>query len=250
MNKLSVVIITLNEAHNIKRCLESVSFADEIVVVDSGSTDNTVEIVKGFTDKVYHQDWLGFGPQKNKAIAKATGEWILSIDADEVVTDELALSIREAIDTDQRNIAFAIRRESFFCNRLIKHGDWRNDWILRLFRGNEAKFNAEPIHESVLFSGKQIKLSGMLTHFTQVSISASLEKMNAYSDLTAKRLNAKKKSSSLCMALMHYWWTFFRGFILKRGFLDGRHGFLVAQLSALGSYMKYVKVIFADKENT
>jgi len=248
MTQLSVVIITLNEAHNIRRCIESVTFADEIVVVDSGSTDNTVEIAKGYTNSVYHQDWLGFGPQKNQAISKATHEWVLVIDADEVVGDKLAQSIKSAIHINQHNIAFSIQRQSFFCGRLIKYGDWRDDWVLRLFRPSEAKFSAALIHESLVCSGKVKKLSGMLTHYTQASLSASLTKMNAYSDLNAKCLLAKNKSPGICTALMHYWWTFLRGYVFKCGFLDGRHGFLLAQLSALGSYMKYVKAGFKEGE--
>ena len=239
--KLSVVIITKNEEKNIKRCLESVKWADEIIVVDSGSHDSTLEIAKSYGAKTYIQNWLGFGPQKNFAVSKATHEWILAIDADEVISSELNIAILDAIKSN-RNTCFQFKRLSQFCGKWIKHGDWRNDIILRLFKKDCARYSNDLVHEKVITKVKPETIKGLMLHYSQDYINVSLKKMNDYSDATSLTLFNKGRKTNLFKASLHKKWTFIRGFIIKRGFLDGSHGYLIAKLTAYGSYFKYIKL--------
>lgn len=240
-NTLGVVIITKNEEKNIARCLESVKWADEVIVVDSGSTDKTLEIAQSYGVKVYHQDWLGFGEQKNIAIGKASSTWLLALDADEVITDELKKSILSVIENNQHSV-YKFKRLSQFCGQWIHHGDWGRDVITRLFKRTEAKYSNDIIHERLITTHNPQLISGILLHYSQDSITSSLKKMNDYSDGTSTILWQKGKQTSLIKANLHKHWTFLRGFIMRLGFLDGKRGYLIAKLSAYGSYFKYVKL--------
>ncbi|WP_116963909.1 glycosyltransferase family 2 protein [Fastidiosibacter lacustris] len=240
-NTLGVVIITKNEEKNISRCLDSVKWANEIIVVDSGSTDKTIEIAKGYGAKVYHQEWLGFGLQKNKAISYATSRWLLALDADELVSDELKRSILQVIKNNQHE-AYKFKRLSQFCGQWIKYGDWGRDIITRLFKRECAQYSSDIVHERLITQNKPQLISGTLLHYSQGSISDSLSKLNSYSDATSTLLLQKGKSTSLFKASLHKHWTFVRSFILRLGFLDGSRGYLIAKLSAYGSYFKYVKL--------
>ncbi|MDF2867566.1 MAG: glycosyltransferase family 2 protein, partial [Gammaproteobacteria bacterium] len=182
---LSVIIITKNAAEQIKTCLESVKFADEIIVLDSGSTDTTVSICQQYTDKVFVTDWPGYGIQKNRAIAKATGKWILSLDADEHLTLELQQTIQQIIKTDSEDAAYALHRRSSFCGHYIKYGDWARDYCLRLFKAGQAKFEEIPVHERLMVSGKTAKIKGILLHDSYPDLASMLAKMNSYSSLGA-----------------------------------------------------------------
>ena len=238
---LGVVIITKNEEKNIGRCLASVKWADEIIVVDSGSTDKTIEIAKFYQAKIYSQPWLGFGLQKNKAINYCSCDWILSLDADEEVSKTLKDSIQRVIK-DNSNSPCKFKRLSQFCGQWIHHGDWGRDVITRLFKRGTACFSDDIVHEKLISKERVKIIPGILYHYSQSNIAASLYKMNDYSNNTASILFAKGKKTNLLTACFHKHWTFFRSFVMRCGFLDGARGYLIAKLSAYGAYFKYVKL--------
>lgn len=235
---LSVTIITKNEAHRIERCLRSVSFADELIVVDSGSTDDTVGIARRLgAHAVVTRDWPGFGAQKNRALELARGEWVLSIDADEEVDAELRASILEAVRTGDAN-GYWMWRASRFCGQPIRHGDWRNDRVLRLFRRDRARFTDDRVHERVDCPDPHGRLDGLLLHDSVDSLADAIEKTERYARLGAEKLRARGRGG-LASALGHAGWTFVRGYCLRLGFLDGRNGATIAALNARGTYLRY-----------
>lgn len=250
MPQLSVIIITKNAATHLEACLTSVSFADEIIVLDSGSTDNTVTIGRLFTKKVFvTDDWPGFGPQKNRALAKATGEWVLSIDADEIVSTELQEEIKAAI-TSSSVTAFRIPRRSCYCGRWIKRSGWSPDYVIRLFRRHSARFSEELVHEKVLvLPGNMSTLTTPLWHYSFNSLEEVLEKINHYSSANAQMAYAKGKRSSLKKAIFHGLWAFIRTYVLRMGFLDGREGFMLAVSNAEGTYYRYLKLMYLHEND-
>lgn len=243
-HKLSVIIIAKNEAHDIRRCLESVKWADEIIVLDSGSTDNTPEICREFTKNVFHTDWPGFGIQKNRALAKATNEWVLSLDADELVSDPLQKEILSVINSsEQKYSGYAIPRNSIYCGRLIKHGAWHNKKVTRLFKRNKGKFDDAIVHENLIIDGEIGVLHSPIIHYTYRNLEEMLEKMNQYSTLSSKRKLAKGKTSGLFGAILRGAWAFFRSYIVQLGFLDGKYGFMLAVSNGEYAYYTYLKVM-------
>lgn len=243
---LSAIIITKNEAQNIADCLKSVSFADEIIVVDSGSTDDTVKIAKQFTDKVYVTDWPGYGAQKQRALTLATQEWVLSIDADERVTPELQ---QEIIATLQNTAfdAFEIRFHSEYCGKVIRFGDWSNDKQVVLFRRSKGRFASLLVHERIEIQGKVGKLKKHIHHLAFRDLSMVLKKMNDYSTISAKQKLLNGVQGSLWKAITHGLWSFFRGYILRLGFLDGKEGFMLAVSNAEGTYYRYLKLMYKNQ---
>lgn len=238
---LSVIIITKNEASHIADCLQSVAWADEIIVLDSGSSDDTVAICKTFTDKVYTTDWQGFGIQKQRALDKASNDWILSIDADEIVTSELKAEIMQAMQTSEIN-GFEIPRLSNYCGRVIRHGGWYPDYVLRLFRREQGHFTDAVVHERIVVTGKIAKLNTPFLHDAFVDFEEVLHKVNNYSSLGAKLLYEKGKRTSPAKAILKGLWTFMRTYILQAAFLDGSHGLLLAISNAEGAYYKQIKL--------
>lgn len=240
--RLSVTIITKNEAHRIERCLRSVAFADEIVVVDSGSTDATVDIARRLGARVLVTDWPGFGVQKNRALDLARGDWVLSLDADEVVGPELSRSIQAVLARAARGEtlpdAYWITRSSRYCGRTIRFGDWRNDRVLRLFRRGCARFSDDLVHERLVCSGRQDTLSGLLEHDSVDSPADAREKAERYARLGADKLRARGRGG-LVPALTHGLWTFLRGYLLRLGLLDGSAGFAIAWLNARSTFLRY-----------
>lgn len=247
MSSLSVIIITKNEAHNIEACLQSVAWADEIVVIDSGSQDDTVEICKKYTDKVFVRDWPGYGVQKQRALDMATKEWVLSIDADERVTPELKEEILKAIDSSHYD-GYEIYFQSEYCGRMIRFGDWWNDRQAVLFRRTKAKFVTSLVHESIDIQGRIGKLKGKIYHLAFPNLTLVLKKMNDYSSMSAEQKMLQGKKGSLAKAITHGVWTFLRGYILRLGFLDGREGFLLAISNAEGTYYRYLKLMYANRK--
>ena len=244
---LSIVIITRNESANIADCLKSVSWADEIVVVDSGSTDNTVEICREYGCKVLEADWPGFGPQKNRALAMATQPWVLSIDADERVTPELKAELLEMMNNDEGFAGFEIPRLSSFCGRFIEHSGWRPDYVLRLFKRDKAIFSDDLVHEKVLIEGRSKKLKSSLIHYTYTSLDQVIDKMNQYSQLSAQSKFEKGERSTVRKAVLKGIFAFVRTYILRAGFLDGSHGLMLAISNAQGTYYKYAKLALLSK---
>lgn len=244
---LSVIIITKNEAKNLHDCLESVKFANEIIILDCGSSDETIKIGLQYTDQIYSVDWPGFGPQKNRALAKCHGEWVLSLDADERITEPLAKEIVEIISSDSKHDAYALLRKSTYCNKFIAHGDWHKDYCTRLFKRGTAHFTDSPIHERLIVTGKTGRLKGNLLHHSFSDLEEVINKVNAYSTLSAKHKFDLGKKSSLIKAITHGLWTFFRGYFLKGGFLDGKKGFMLAVSNAEGCYYRYLKMMLLQE---
>jgi len=247
---LSVIIITKNEAHNIAECLDSVAWADEVIVMDSGSTDDTVSICKSRNVKVVETDWPGFGPQKNRALALAQGEWVLSIDADERVTEELRLEIQATLTNSSHYDAYKIPRSSSYCGKFMRHSGWWPDHVTRLFRRASAKFTDDAIHEKLLVDESKLgTLKQALIHYSFMNADDVLRKINAYSSIRANRDHTDGKRASLSKALFHGIWAFFKTYIIKLGFLDGKKGLMLAISNAEGSYYRYIKLmLLAEKQ--
>lgn len=249
--KLSVIVITKNEAANIAECLKSVAFADEFIVVDSGSTDGTVELARALGARVeVTSDWPGFGPQKNRALDLASGDWVLSIDADERVTPELAREIQDTLAAPRAD-TYEIARLSNFCGRDIRHSGWWPDYVLRLFKRGAARFNDAAVHEHVVPANGQppLQLKGHFHHYPYDNLDALVTKINRYSSDAAAMMYAKGKRTSVFGALGHSFWTFVRIYLIRRGFLDGRHGLVLAVTAAAGSFFRYSKLMFLAEKN-
>ena len=239
---LSVIVITKDEEHAIGRCLGSVRWADEIVVVDSGSTDRTVDICRELGAQVQvTADWPGFGPQKNRALARAKGDWVLSLDADEWLSAELAEEVRSAIGRADDVAAYELPRLSSFCGRYMRHSGWRPDRVRRLFRRGRARFSDDLVHERLIVDGPLGRLRGELLHEAYRDLDELLEKMNRYSSAGAAMLQSKGRRASLSQAVRHALWAFLRTYVLRAGFLDGREGFVLAVAIAEGVYYRYAK---------
>ena len=248
MANLSVIIITKNEAVNIRACIESVVWADEIIVVDSGSSDATVEICRELGAQVYVHDWPGFGMQKNRALGYATKDWVFSIDADERVTHELREEIQSAMQRGQAE-GYEIPRLSSFCGRYMHHSGWYPDYVLRLFRRGSGKFSDDLVHERVILNGPIAKLQQLLLHESFRDLEQLLAKINHYSTASAQMLHRKNRTASLKKAVGHALWAFFRSYFLRAGFLDGREGFMLAVSTAEGTYYRYLKLmLLAEKK--
>lgn len=239
---LSVVVITKNEAAHIGRCLESVAWAEQIIVLDSGSDDDTVAICRRYTDRVYQTDWPGFGIQKQRAVDKADGDWIFSIDADEVVTPELRAEIEQAMQSE-RYKGYEIPRLSSYCGRQMRHGGWWPDYVLRLFRRDCGRFTDAAVHESIIVEGEVGRLKSPLLHDAFINLDEVLHKVNSYSTLGAEMLYRRGVRSSLTKAVFKGIWTFIRTYWLKAAFLDGRQGFMLSISNAEGTYYKYMKLL-------
>ena len=247
---LSVILITKNEAELVARCLESVKWADEIIVLDSGSTDDTVEICKRYTDQVEVTDWPGFGPQKNRALAKARCDWVLSIDADEEVTPELVQEIQQVLQADDAALSagYTLPRLSSYCGRFMRHSGWWPDPVLRLFKRERGTFTSDRVHERVVVQGEIQALQTTLLHHSFRSLDQVLNKVNQYSFEGAHALHAKGRRASLATAVGHGLWSFVRTYFLKRGFLDGREGFILAVSNAEGTYYRYLKLMYLQDQ--
>jgi len=239
---LSVIIICKNEKNHIRDCLESVSWADEIIVLDSGSTDNTVTICQEYTDKVKITDWPGFGMQKQRALELATQPWVLSLDADERVTEESKLEILDILDNPESVEGYHLPRSSNFCGSFMRYSGWYPDYVLRLFRRDCARFTEDPVHERVICSGNTAHLKSPLLHYTYDSLDEAVEKANLYSSLGAEKLYNEGKKCSISKAVLKGVWAFLRTYLLRQGFRDGKHGFLLAVVNAEATYNKYAKL--------
>jgi glycosyltransferase involved in cell wall biosynthesis len=247
--KLSVILITKNEALNLQACLDSVAFADQIVIVDSGSTDGTLDIARAAGAQVIQTtDWPGFGPQKNRALAAADGDWILSIDADERITPALAAEIKSVLQDKQAADAYEIPRKSWYCGRFIEHAGWAPDYVTRLVRQGKAKFSDDLVHERILVDGKTAKLKTSMLHYSFRDFSQVLNKVDLYSTLSARQRYARGQRSSIGRAVLHGFAAFIRTYLFKRGFLDGGHGLALAISNAEGSYYRYLKIWLMEQQ--
>lgn len=246
---LSVVIITKNEAHAIGDCLRSITWADEIIVVDSGSTDETVSICQKMGANVaFTSDWPGFGKQKNRAIALATQPWVLSLDADERVTPELQEEIKRVIAINE-NSSYRMPRSSSYCGQFIKHSGWRPDYVTRLFKRNHGLFSDDLVHERLLTEHVTQTLKHSLQHVSYINLEEVLDKANRYSTAGAAMSFANGKSATLGKAIRHSAWAFIRTYFIRLGFLDGKMGFILAISNAETTYYRYLKLAFLNQNN-
>ena len=246
---LSVVIITLNEERNIARCLKSLRFSKkvfqqvEIIMVDAQSHDKTTTVAKQLGAKVFTRAWKGYGDQKNWALAKAKGNWILSLDADEELTAPLIAEIEKALKQNPERVdGYFIKRKAFFLGKWIRHCGWWPDAQLRLFKKGKGAFTSEPVHEGLEVMGETIELNEPMNHYTYESIHQYLDKMNRYSDLSVQEIKQKKKTFWKFYITVAPFLQFFRMYISRRGFLDGWHGLVVCGLSAFHDFCKYAKL--------
>ncbi len=237
MPQLSAIVITKNEAANIGECLDSLAFCDELIVVDCGSTDATMEIARGKGARVEFHEWRGFGPQKNYALSLATKPWVLNIDADERVTAELAAAIKEAIAEDSAD-GWEFPRLSNFCGRQT---GWYPDYVLRLFRRGKGHFDNVIVHERVICTGVVKRLRSPLIHFAMPTLEDALSRIDRYSTAKAQMLVEAGRRVTFMTGIGHGLFAFLRAYILRAGFLDGREGFLLAVVNAEHSYYPYMK---------
>ena len=249
---LSVIIIARDAEATMQRCLESVAWADEIVVVESGSADRTADICREFGAKVHQTpDWPGYGPQKNRALELATGDWVLSLDSDEWVTPALRAEIERTLGSPGDAAAFKAPRRSSFCGRSMRHSGWWPDYVTRLFRRGAARFSQDPIHERVIVTGAIGKLAQPILHESITDLDQMIAKMNLYSTTSAGDLFRNGRRASLGTALLHGGWAFVRTYFLRAGFLDGREGFMLSVANAEGAYYRYLKLtLLAQRESS
>jgi glycosyltransferase involved in cell wall biosynthesis len=239
---VSVTVITLNEEAHLRRCLESVAWADEIVVVDSESQDKTVQVAREFTDRVIVRPWPGFAAQKNFAVAQCAGEWILSLDADEEAEPELREEIA-AIQADPRACdGYAVRRRNVFLGRFIRHGGLYPDWQVRVFRRGRGRFAERAVHESVTVTGPLGRLSGHLVHRSYEGVGDFIERANRYSALAAEQMIRDGRRVRAGELVLRPLGRFLSMYVLQGGWLDGRRGLLLAILYAYYVFMRSAKV--------
>lgn len=244
MPTLSVILITRNEEANLADCLTSLEgIAQQIVVVDTNSTDSTLEIARSHRALISQPaDWPGFGPQKNRALELATGEWVLSLDADERLTPALRSEILTAIHHSAHVDCFAIPRLSWYCGRFIRHSGWSPDYVDRLFKRGTARFSDDLVHERLIPSGPVAKLENPMLHYSFMNYSQVLQKLDRYSTASAEQAFAKGKKSSPLKAVLHGIWAFTRTYFIRLGFLDGPQGFALAISNGQGTYYRYMKL--------
>ncbi len=239
---LSVAVVVLNEEERLRACLESVVWADEIVVVDAGSSDKTVAIAREFTDRVLFRPWDGYVPQKNYALDQCRGDWLLSLDADERVSDALRDEIRATLRGGGPEAGFQLPRRNLFQGRWVRHGGLYPDWQLRLLRRGQGAFAARAVHESVTVDGPAGRLRSPLVHESYRSIGDAVARLNRYSDLAATELARAGRGGSLLDLLGRPVWRFLSMYVLRAGFLDGWRGLVLAGLHAHYVFLRAAKV--------
>jgi len=240
---LSVAIITKNEADNLPGCLRSVAFARQVVVVDSGSDDGTLEIARGFGCEVYSVPWKGFGAQKQAAIDRCREPWVLVLDADERIPPETQAAIRGVVSSGEGAApGYSFPRKNFFQGRWIRHMGWWPDRITRLFRRGMGRMTEAPVHEAVTVNGRVGDLETPIEHFTEGRLSEILKKIDRYSTLAAEEAFREGRRSSVWGALARAELTFIQNYVFRRGFLDGRQGLVLSVTDAVNKFFKYAKL--------
>jgi len=239
---VSALVICQDEERHIAECLESVAWCDEIVVVDSGSSDRTVELARKHATRVLERAWTGIADQKNFALAQATGDWVLNLDADERCTPALRDAARAAIASDPALAGFEVRRHAFYLDRWIDHGGWYPDWKLRLFRRGRGRFLARGPHDRVAAEGPVARLDAELVHLTYGDFAEHLRTAQRFSDVVAAEWAESGRRFSLARALAHPPAKFLECWVWKQGFRDGWPGFVIAATSAFYVFAKHVKL--------
>ena len=240
---LTLLLITGNAGATLARCLESGKFADEIVVLDSSSADDTVAIAKAAGARVSSTpDFPGYAAQKQRALELARCDWVMAIDGDEWIEAPLREEILATIENPGPYAAFDVPRWSWFCGRRLRHGDWGADSVVRLYRRVGSRYSGDRVHDRIIVDGPTGRLRQPLMHEAIVELDQALEKMNRYSSLTADERFLRGECASLAGAMGHGFWTFFRSYVLRAGFLDGAPGFYQALTAGEGSFYRYAKL--------
>ncbi|MCK4707526.1 MAG: glycosyltransferase family 2 protein [Gammaproteobacteria bacterium] len=242
MATVSVALIVKNEEKNLADCLQTIKWADEIVILDAGSDNKTIEIAKQVTDNVHvNDDWPGYGIQRQRLQELTSCDWVLMLDADERLTPELIAEIKAALEKDDRNTVYALARLSWCFGRFIRHSGWYPDYVVRLYPRNKAAYGEEKVHEKLHFGDELqvVKLSGDLLHYTYRDLQHYLVKSASYAAAWAEQRQAKGKRSSLWQGFWHGVACFLRMYVFRLGFLDGRQGLLLAILSGHSTFVKY-----------
>jgi glycosyltransferase involved in cell wall biosynthesis len=240
---LSVIVITHNEEHNIIECLQSVAWAKEIIVVDSQSTDRTVELAKQFTQKVFVIEWMGYAGAKNFALDKSTSNWVFWLDADERVTPEIASEIQCIVSGNSTSDSgYEVARRAYFLGKWIKHSGWYPGHVVRLFKREKVQFDDSRVHEKVNVKGTVGKLKNDLLHYTDDTLYHYLTKFNRYTTLAAEDMRQAGDRFSFYDVFVRPSFLFFKMYIIRCGFLDGMHGLVLALLSSSYVFVKYAKL--------
>jgi glycosyltransferase involved in cell wall biosynthesis len=239
MPRLSVIVIALNQEANIGDCLASVSFADEIVVVDTGSADRTVELAGAYTDRVLSASWEGFGRTKNFALDQARGEWVFSLDTDERVPPALRDEILAVVQADGPGNGYRVARKNYFCGRWIRRLGWYPDYTLRLFRRGQGRFRDREVHEEVVVAGSVGTLQTPLTHYSYRSVSEYVARMDRYARLAARELAKAGRRPVPGELFFRPFFAFLHLYFIRRGFLEGTPGYTLAVLMSLYKFLKY-----------
>jgi glycosyltransferase involved in cell wall biosynthesis len=242
MEKISIAIITKDEERNIRACLESVKWADEVVVVDNGSTDRTVAVCQEYGARVFREDWKGYSGQKNSAIEKTRNEWVLSLDADERVSPELRREMEESLAAEPSVDGYWIPRKNFFLGRWIRRCGWYPDLNLRLFRKSRGRFGERAVHERVEIRGKTIPLTQPLIHETYRTLTDFVQRMDRYSTLAAREMNREGREFRWIDLLFRPPSTFVQMYILRAGFLEGYDGLVLSVSYSFYTFAKYAKL--------
>lgn len=241
--KISACIITFNEEDNIRRCLDSVAWCDEIVVVDSHSTDNTVSICHEFTDKVVQHEWAGYIRQRNLIRELASHSWVLFLDADEEISPKLRDAILHEFSHDRGDWAgYEFPRQVHYLGRWIRHGAWYPDWKLRLFRKDSGRSEGVEPHDYVQLDGPVKQLRFPIHHYTYTDIRDHIDTVNRFSGISAQSMFEEGRRFTWIDVLFRPGWRFFRGFVLRGGWMDGRRGFIISLINSFGVAMKYAKL--------
>lgn len=241
--KLSVGIITYNEERNLPKTLEAIkNIADEIIIVDSHSKDNTVEVAKSYGAKVYSEDWKGFGPQKNSVLDKCRGEWILLIDADEEISKELEEQIKEVIKGKNEFDVYDINRCSVCFGKELKYGGWSNQYATRLWKSKKVRVSDSLVHEEYLFEGDKGKIKEKIYHYSYLTMEDYFNRFNKYTSLGAREYYKRRKKVNNFQIVLNPIFKFIRMYIIRLGFLDGIEGLTIASTSAMYSMVKYFKL--------
>lgn len=242
MEKITVAIITKDEERNIRDCLESVKWADEIVVVDNGSTDRTLGICREYGARIFQEEWKGYSGQKNSAIAKAGNEWVLNLDADERVSPELRQEMQKSLEENRGVDGYWIPRKNFFLGQWIRYCGWYPDLNLRLFRKSRGRFGERAVHERVEVEGKTATLTHPLIHKTYQSLSDFFVRMDRYSTLAAQEMHRERRKFRLMDVVFRPPFTFLQMYLLRAGFLEGYLGFVLSVLYSYYTFAKYIKL--------
>jgi glycosyltransferase involved in cell wall biosynthesis len=241
MKPISGIVITFNEENSLRDCLESLSFVDEIIVVDSKSTDQTVAIAREYTDKVYIIDWDGYAASKNFGIDRAENDWVLSLDADERISDVLRHSIRnQNLDLFS---GYRISRRTWYMGRWITGGGWYPDEAVRLFDRNKGRFRLVPVHEKVDIEGETGQLEGDILHYSYRNISDHVHRIDRYTDLISETWFKNGRAVTPFRMINRSVWDFFRRYVLRKGFKDGKAGVVLAGMQAFYTFLKFSKTI-------